>query len=170
MHILGLDFATKTGVAYGDAGAPASRIRTETWVMPSGGGADVGEFFSVFRRHLDDRLMRGVELCVFEAPFEQHRNAPNQSRRGFGFAAHIEQMCFDRGIPCIERATMTIKKDFAWHGRAKKDDMIRAAQRRGFVVKNDHEADACALWLQGVADSAPEFLHIYDPIFARGSK
>lgn len=174
MFILGLDFATKTGVAFGQAGAPASRIQTETWSLPSGDADDVGPIMHAMRTKLEDRLMRGVELVVFEAPFTaRHKNAlgrwveaPNQTRRGYGFAAVCEEAAYARGIPCLEIVTVTLKKEFSGSGRAKKPDMVLAAKRRGFIVENDHEADACGCWLHGVTTYAPQFAHLYDPLFA----
>lgn len=177
MHILGLDFATKTGVAFGDAGAPASRITTETWELPSGGGEEVGPIMHALARLLDERLMRGVQLCVFEAPYvARHQTnsghtafSIDQIRRAFGMAALCEQLCYARGIPCLEAVTVTLKKKFGGHGRAQKSDMIAAARRRGFTVNNDHEADACACWFYGIEKAQPQHLHRYDPIFAKAS-
>lgn len=178
MFILGLDFATKTGVAYGDAGAPASRIQTETWSLPGGGGDDVGAFMHALRNKLDDRLMRGVECIIFEAPYiAQHRgndrrmhHSPDQVRRAFGAAAVCEEVAFARGIPVYEIVTVTLKKQFAGTGKAKKPDMIAAAKRRGFIVANDHEADACGCFHHGVVTQVPEFAHVYDPLFSRTSR
>lgn len=173
MHILGLDFATKTGVAYGDAGAPASTIQTETWSLPAGDADEVGPIMHALKLKLEDRLMRGVELVVFEAPFiARHKGhdgrwheSPNQIRRAFGFAAICEELAFSREIPVIEVVTSTLKKEFAAHGRADKGDMIVAARRRGFVVNNDHEADAAGCWLHGVSNFAKQHAHLYDPLF-----
>ncbi len=180
MHILGLDFATKTGVAFGDAGSPPSRIQTETWSLPGGDADDVGPIMHAMRERLEDRLMRGVELVVFEAPYTaKHRNAmgrwveaPNQTRRAYGFAAICEEAAYARGIPCLEIVTVTLKKEFAGTGKAKKPDMVLAAKRRGFIVANDHEADACGCFLHGVNVYAKQFAHLYDPInqFTRGRK
>lgn len=170
MHILGLDFGTKTGVAYGDAGVPAARVTTETWALPAGGADSVGEILHVLRRRLDDRLMRGVSLVVFEAPFVTHHMAPNQTRRAYGFAGICEELAFMRGIEVREVVTSTLKKEFAGHGRADKAQMIRAAKRRGFAVANDHEADAAACWLHAVTHAQPALAAGYDPIFAAASR
>lgn len=174
MFILGLDFATKTGVAFGQAGAPASRIQTETWSLPSGGGDDVGAFMHALRQKLDERLAQGVECVVFESPYiARHKGAdnrwhesPDQIRRAYGAAAVCEEVAFSRDVPVFEIVTVTLKKNFAGTGKAKKPDMIVAAQRRGFTVANDHEADACGCWLHGVEIQAPQFAALYDPLFA----
>jgi hypothetical protein len=176
VHILGLDFATKTGVAYGDAGAPASRIVTETWTLPSGGGEDVGPWMYALRNHLNDRMMRGVSLVVFEAPYvARHkggdgkwRESPDQIRRAFGAAAICEELAYARGIRVIEVVTSTLKKEFSGHGRSDKSAMMRAARRRGFTVTNDHEADAAACFVHGVTHFAPERAATYDPLFSGG--
>lgn len=176
MHILGLDFATKTGVAYGDAGAPPARIVTETWTLPSCGGEDVGAWMHVLRNKLNDRMMRGVSLVVFEAPYiARHkgsdgrwRESPDQIRRAFGAAAVCEELAYARNIACIEVVTVTAKKLLTGSGKVKKPDMVRAARQRGFAVQNDHEADAVACFLHGVTHYAPELAAIYDPLFANG--
>lgn len=178
MSILGLDFGTKTGVAYGDAGAPAARVTLETWALPAGAGEAVGAFMGALRGHIADRLMRsGVSLVVFEAPYiAQHADArgrliysPNQIRRAFGAAAICEEICHSRGVACVEVVTSTLKKEFALHGRAQKADMIAAAKRRGFVPANDHEADAAACWLHGLLHTRPELASRYDPILSTGA-
>lgn len=172
--ILGLDFATKTGVAYGDAGAPPARVMTETWMLPSGGGDDVGPFMHALRTKLDDRMMRGVSLVVFEAPYiaagKDYRgrtvHRPDQIRRAFGAAAICEEVAYARGIRVVEVVTVTLKKEFALHGRADKPAMIAAAKGRGFTIANDHEADACACFVHGVKYFHPDHIAAYDPLFA----
>lgn len=165
--LLALDLGTKTGAAYGEPGSPAARVVCETWALPSGGGEDVGAIMHALRGHLEDRLMRGVTTLVFEAPFVPSKfAAPDQTRRAFGMAALCEEAAFARRIPCFEVVTSTIKKQFASHGRADKPMMIRAAKRRGFVVSNDHEADAAACWMHGAVNLKPECAALYEPLFA----
>ena len=86
--------------------------------------------------------------------------------RGKESVARIVPSC---GAPRSVKAS-ELKKLFADTGKAEKLDMIRAAQRRGFKVTNDHEADAAACWLHGVAKAAPQHLHLYDPIFIGGRR
>lgn len=171
--ILGLDFGTHTGAAYGEPGAAPDRIVAETWPLPAGDGADVGAFMHELRRRLDDRLGRGITTVVFEAPYvAQHRDhrghvaySPNQLRRAFGAAAVCEEVCFARGVRVVEAVTVTLKKEFAGHGRADKADMVPAARRRGFDIANHHEADAVACWLHAVLHLYPQHAALYDPIF-----
>ncbi len=175
MHILGLDFGTKTGAAWGYAGIPPSQVQTETWELPAGGGECVGAFGRELRRLLRDRLVRGVEAVVFEAPYVAtgrdfrgrtvHR--PDQLRRAFGCAWECEVTASDHGIAVYEVPPSSLKKSFAGHGRAEKSEMLLAARRRGFTVANDHEADALACWLHGVAHLAPQHACTYDPLFSR---
>ncbi len=167
MSLLALDLGTHTGVAYGDAGIAASRVECETWDLPSGGREDVGPILFAFRQRLEDRLMRGISVLVFEAPFVPKKfAAPDQTRRAFGMAALCEEAAYARRIPCFEVVTSTIKKEFAHHGRADKSMMIAAAKRRGFIVRNDHEADAAACWMHAAINLKPEFAALYDPLFA----
>lgn len=173
--ILGLDFGTKTGVAWGSAGVPPSQVQTETWTLPAGGGDDVGAIMHAMRKRLEDRLCRGIELAVFEAPYiARHRGingkwveSPNQVRRAYGFAAVCEEACYARSIPCIEVPPSTLKKLLAGHGRSDKGAMVFAAARRGFSVANDHEADAVACWLHAVTHKHAKHAFLYDPLFGR---
>lgn len=161
--ILALDLGTKTGVAYG---APGARPRLETWVMPAGGGRDVGAFAMAFEERVDSMLAhQGVSLVIFEAPYINPY--PDQMRRAYGMAWAVERLAHTHAIECAEVITGTLKKTFAGNGRAKKSDMILAAKRRGFEPANDHEADAAACWLYAVSMRWPEQAHRFDPIFVR---
>lgn len=175
MTLLALDLGTKTGACFGMPGDAVSRIECETWALPSGGADDVGPIMAALRDQLEDRLMRGIEVLVFEAPYTARHQvngrwveAPNQTRRAYGMAAICEEAAHRRRIRCIEVVTSTLKKEFASHGRADKAMMIASAKRRGFVVKNDHEADAAACWMHGVLHLWPEHAHRYDPLFTTG--
>lgn len=66
----------------------------------------------------------------------------------------IKMLCELSNIPLIEYAPISIKKSFTGKTKATKEQMIKEAKKRGFKVKNDHEADAVALYFHhlGVAD------------------
>jgi len=169
--LLALDLGTKTGVAYGEPGVPASLVECETWEMPSGGGVDVGAFMHAFERRIDDRLMRGISLLVFEAPFIGPKMQMNMhvARRLIGMPALCEMLAYRRGIPCFECVIPTVKANFAGHGRADKEMMTREAGKRGFRIANDHEADAAACWWWAVVCRRPDLAHVYDPLFVGGA-
>jgi hypothetical protein len=172
MSLLALDLGTKTGAAFGDPGTPAQRVACETWELPSGGGEDVGAFMDAFDRMLSDRLMRGITTLVFEAPYIGPKTMMNMhtARRLIGLPALCEMLALRRGIPCFECVIPTVKANFAGHGRADKPTMMREARKRGFSIKNDHEADAAACWWWAVVCKRPELAHVYDPLFAEGAE
>lgn len=49
-------------------------------------------------------------------------------------------------IPLIEYSPKEIKKSFTGSALADKEAMIKECERRGIKVKNDHEADAVAIY------------------------
>lgn len=171
--ILALDLGTATGVARAAAGVPPSDVHLETWEMPRGGGRDVGAFAAVFMSKFKAAL-DGVEIVIFEQPFmanykrENGRGggmSPDTVRRFYGMAFLIEGVCKLRGVQCAEINIKKLKQSFGGKGNASKEDMILSANRRGFRVANEHEADAVACWWHVIATIFPEHLPKYDPIF-----
>lgn len=171
--ILALDLGTATGVARGVAGVPPSDVTFETWEMPRGGGRDVGPFAAVFMSKFKASLV-GVDIVIFEQPFmatykrEDGRGggmSPDTVRRFYGMSFLIEGVCSLRGIQCAEVNIKKLKASFGGKGDASKADMILSANRRGFRVSNEHEADAVACWWHVVSLAFPEHLPKYDPIY-----
>lgn len=134
--------------------------------MPSGGGRDVGPFAASFMAQFKAAL-DGVDVVNFEQPFigGNGKARPDVVRRFYGMAFIIEGVCELRGIPCAETNIASLKKEFAGSGKADKPQMILAARRRGFLVTNEHEADAAACWLEVVAKLARKHVDKYDPDF-----
>lgn len=83
-----------------------------------------------------------VEAVIYETPFARGRDA---TRSLWGIAAIIEATATNAGLPVVDAAVPTIKKFATGHGKACKEDMIAAAQRFGYIGKNEHEADAVCL-------------------------
>lgn len=172
--ILALDLGTNTGVARGVPGVPPSDVTFETWEMPRGGGRDVGPFAAVFMSKFKAAL-DGVSIVIFEQPFmatykrENGRGggmSPDTVRRFYGMSFLIEGVCHLRGIQCAEVNIKKLKASFGGIGSASKEDMILSANRRGFRVGNEHEADAVACWWHVIAEVYPQHLPKYDPIFS----
>lgn len=167
--ILALDLGTKTGVAFG---SPGERPRLKTWVMPAGGGADVGPFMSAFEQRLSEFLcFNAVTLFVFEAPYVGPKMLGNMhtARRLIGLPAICEMLAHRHAVECAECNILTVKRDFAGHGRAEKSDMIRAAKMRGFEPANEHEADALGCWVYTIGIRFRQHAHLYDPMW-RGKR
>ena len=70
-----------------------------------------------------------------------------------GFLAHLTAWCEDKEIPYEGVSVGTIKKHATGTGKANKQDMIKAAEAKGFNPVDDNEADALAL-LMCVKDTA----------------
>jgi len=58
----------------------------------------------------------------------------------------IQEFCVTVGIQFESVGVGVLKKFWTGKGNAKKPDMIRAAQERGFEPDTDNEADALAGW------------------------
>lgn len=164
MTILALDLGTRTGVARGSAGCAPSDLTFETWEMPRGGGRDLSGFASVFMTTFKRSLV-DVEIVIFEQPILAGIKNADVVRRFYGMAFVIEGVCALRKIPCFEANISALKADFAGTGKASKEQMILSANRRGFRVTDEHQADAAACWLHVVARRFPKELPKYDPDF-----
>jgi len=163
--ILALDLSTWTGVA---KGAPGARPDLSTWKLPKGDGAVVGPLMDAFEQRLV-KALDGVTLLAFEAPFIGSKMKTNAfvARRLYGLPAICEMHAHRRGIDVAEVYPSTLKSKFAGNGKASKDDMIVASERRGFTPGNDHEADASAVWWFVMQNRWPEHAPMFDPIFRR---
>ena len=85
---------------------------------------------------------KGYDVAVYETPFARGRDA---TRSLWGIAGIIEACATNAGLPVVDVAVPTIKKFATGHGKASKDQMIKAAQRMGYKGSNEHEADAVCL-------------------------
>lgn len=141
--ILALDLATNIGFAYG---TPSVRPKFGTYRLPSTGD-EIGRFAHAFDNWLSDMItMHSPERVVFETSVLPKMTTPMTVRKLTGLGFHTEFVCHRREIICNEVNVSTIKKFWAGHGFAKKPDMIAAARRRDFDVRDDNEADALGLW------------------------
>ena len=80
-------------------------------------------------------------LMVIEATLPQQNNA-NTMRRLLGLATEAEKHAFKAKILFRDVNNQTLKAWATSYGKAKKIDMIRAAERMGWKPKCDNEADA----------------------------
>ena len=145
MKLLALDLSSHTGWAVGEHDAVPL---FNTWHLAKT-GEDVGRFIGDY----DEQLNAAIDLerpdrLVFEAPLMLGGGTSTlaTTRKLMGLASHTEFVCHRRGIVCREANVSTVKKFWTGSGRAKKPDMIAAAQRFGHAVRNDNEADALAVW------------------------
>jgi Holliday junction resolvasome RuvABC endonuclease subunit len=82
------------------------------------------------------------DVVVYETPFARGRDA---TRSSWGIAGILEAAVTNAGLPIVDVAVPTIKKFATGHGFAPKNDMVKAAQRFGYIGDNEHEADAVCL-------------------------
>ena len=69
-----------------------------------------------------------------------------------GFLAHLTAWCERKTAPYLGVPVATIKRHVTGKGNAAKEDVIRAVQARGFLPKDDNEADALALLAWAIAN------------------
>lgn len=156
--MLCLDLATTTGWACAPVDvASVSEIRHGTKTMPKTGD-DIGRFLFDYDEWLNAMIdVEDPAIIVYEAPIlSSGKTTPATARKLMGLGSHTEFVCESRGVMVREINLATVKKSFAGHGHADKEQMVAAAERAGFVVKDDNDADACALWATA--------LKIYKPV------
>ncbi len=73
------------------------------------------------------------------------------------FYAAIQEWCLENNVPFEGIPVGSLKKFWTGKGNASKDEMIAAAQKRGFNPATDNEADALAgwHWLMAQSEQSP---------------
>lgn len=151
--ILTLDLATNFGWCLGTPTVAEPRFGHHT--LPST-GENIGRFACAFEDWLTAFLTaEKPSLVVFEAPILPRQTTPGTVRKLSGLVWETERVCKRLGIKCREGRKASVNKYFAGHGWAKKDDTIAICRRYGWRVRNDDEADACALWAFVISKVAP---------------
>lgn len=150
MRILSLDLATRTGFAHTDGTVGAKQF---DWAGKPNGYRWI-EFYNWLINMLG---MHDTEVIAYEASVFQKGHA--------GHVANALVACLE--IACVRHtkrhlrmkgyAVSTIKKHATGSGRATKEDMLAAAQKRGMDLK-DHDA-LDALFLLDLALHDSELAH-----------
>jgi crossover junction endodeoxyribonuclease RuvC len=144
MRVLAFDLSSSVGWALF---VGRRLVRSDTWRAPPESYDRFGRRFTglyVFAREII--ATQKPDVVAFESPAYVNRN-PRNFRYLVGLASVLEMVAHMESIRCCEVNVSTAKKRLAGHGRADKTQMVVAAVRQGFVVANDHEADACAVAL-----------------------
>jgi crossover junction endodeoxyribonuclease RuvC len=182
--ILALDVATRVGWAAGETGA-TPQFGSVDFASKSG----TGEVLSRWRYWLMDRIFSfRPDLCAFESPYIPVARPPRLVRGGstvarasgpppmnaltlrrlLAMTGFVEEIAFERGIPCYEATVLDISNYFLgttkFMGRnyeerrgSKKAATIAACRRLGWEVgENDDAADALGLWAYAEHILAPE--------------
>jgi Holliday junction resolvasome RuvABC endonuclease subunit len=152
--LLALDLSTEIGWC---VGAPPDVLpRTDTFVLPQTGD-NVGRFAAAFEDWFVP-FIREVKprALIFEAPNLSTKTTPATIIKLYGLCFDAEKIAYRHGIRSFKVGASQIKKFFAGHGRAEKEDMVAAARRHGWPVQDHHQADAAACWAWGIYCFAPD--------------
>lgn len=140
MNILALDLGTRTGWAAHADGL----IFGGTWDLRTGRFEGGGMRFLRFRGLLAEAVAEmKPDMIAFE---EVRRHVGTDAAHVYGgLLATLTAWCEERRLPYQGYPVGTIKKNWTGRGNASKEDMMIAAERRGFEPGNDNEADALAI-------------------------
>lgn len=146
--ILALDLGTKLGWATVDRHGVVRSGSVNCTTR--GAKAHSGRRWSTFRAHLSELTTGGYEIdAVYFEEVMAHgkKGQPNTVAAHVygGFLAHLEHWCYGRNIEPIGISVSTVKKAWAGHGHASKEQMIATAEAKGFRPADDNEADALAI-------------------------
>lgn len=91
------------------------------------------------------RELNNIELSKIYYEDVRRHNGLYAARAYCGYLAVLQTYAYKRGIECEGIGVGQIKKFWTGNGRATKEMMIKEANKRGFDVDNDNQADALAL-------------------------
>ena len=102
---------------------------------------DYGSLFLSYRQWLEEMIQDNTpEVISMEASYNNMKGASGYLLSSMNAITHM--VAFEQDITRYEYAVPTIKKFITGSGRASKEEMIEAIQKRGFEVNDDNEADA----------------------------
>jgi len=136
-NILALDLATFSGWATlrnGKVKFGSKKFHDPAW---DGEGAKYVKFESWLRS------FEKFDLIAYEAVMA-HSSIYAAHMYG-AFQAEVKKLGNRTNTPYIGLHVSSIKKTWTGSGKAKKGDMMKAAWKKGYNVKNDNEADALAV-------------------------
>ena len=152
MRCLALDCSSVVGFAlFERPGDKAPSLGS--WPLPGTFGSVNGRRFVAFEDFLADFItVTRPDLVAFEAPILPFaRDLTNSSgdvvRLLVGLATIVELVAERAKCRCVEVAVPTVKVKLAGRRFAAKTEMIVGAHRLGFVVEDDHQADAIGVAL-----------------------
>lgn len=159
MKILCLDLATQTGWASYDNG----HVDVGTADFKLKRGESPGMRFLRCRSWLREmkKLLGDIDLIVYEQP---HQRGGHPTQVAMGLVAEVLSFAARANIETTTYHATALKKWATGAGNAKKEEMVKEATKRGYIVANDDEADA-VLMLEHALDD----LHIEKSDTARSS-
>ncbi|RWX72546.1 hypothetical protein [Mesorhizobium sp. M2A.F.Ca.ET.039.01.1.1] len=175
--ILALDIATKLGWAEGE---PGGTPRFGSLALAPDGSSQAAIFGGMIG-FLGSRLQAfKPRTIVFEAP-ELFRLRSGKATRAtievlFGLPAVMQGVAYRMGVYDLQEATAPdVRGFFIGQRNLKRQEAKKAVvaecHRRGWMVRNDDEGDACALWAFMCAYKVPELRTASPatPLFGRAS-
>jgi hypothetical protein len=150
MRVIALDLGSTTGIACGNGPRPDG----SEFIKFTGKGGFTPKCFYEFYKYLDYTIATTIRLG--EGEIQLVIEKPNAHMPGYagvkvhfgmlGVALSLEGKYTDLVTSHVVPA-LTIKKYWTGSGRAKKPDMIAEAQKRGYDIVDDNEADSVALYV-----------------------
>ncbi len=148
--LLALDIGTNLGWAMRNADGA---ITHDVARFPSTRFSGAGIRFVHFRKWLADMLGAAPVDAVYFEEVHNHGKAGVAAAHLYGgFTAILMAYCEQHAIPYQGIGVGQIKKVWTGKGNANKAAMIAEAERRGFKVEDDNEADALAVLHAGIAE------------------
>ncbi len=140
--ILSLDIATKTG------------WKTETasgvWDLKPNRGESEGMRVVRFKSKVKEIIeMESIKVVSYERPAGMHKSSIIVQSEMIGV---LKELCIERHIELACYSASEIKKFATGNGKANKDQMIKAAEQKGYTPQDDNEADAIHLYLLTKSD------------------
>jgi hypothetical protein len=176
MDILALDLATISGWAYGSIKAKVPDFGT----MVLSPGASDNAVFAHALHAFDDLIGKAApDFIILEAmlPPQAMKGATSRQVRDrlAGLHAIARAVAYRRKIYTIKTATVGDVREHFINDRmlrrgAAKREVIRACQLLGWMVADDNQADACALWSYACALVDPKTALRVSPLFAGGAR
>jgi hypothetical protein len=147
MKILSLDLATQTGWASYDNG----NVDLGTADFKLKRGESPGMRFLRCRSWLREmkQLLGDIDLIVYEQP---HQRGGHPTQVAMGLVAEVLSFAARANIETTTYHATSLKKWATGKGNAKKEQMVKEAESRGYIVANDDEADAVLMLEHTLAD------------------
>jgi len=141
-NILALDTSTTTGIAI-----LRDRVVGFRTMDLKKSNKEPGQLHSVFYKELDNLIYIIKPEIIYK---EQGFFASGRGKAAkclYGFHVIVDMLAYKHGIEVIDIANTTLKKVTTGSGQASKEDMMKVIRDKGYMITNDHEADAMAVLL-----------------------
>lgn len=150
---VGLDLATRTGVALWSPGATAPRLST---IRLPGDVECVDRPMEALRSHLADlHTVEKITHLFFEAAILPGKTTPATVYKLCSLAAMSEWFAYRIGAECRRVDMQAWRKHFIGRGTGRRDELKRAAieacRMRGWAPEDDNQADAAGVLDFGLA-------------------